>query len=49
MDEFMRVVKSKAKPMAVGGTLISGTLMAGLAKAYVQAVNEGKLLRHWWY
>jgi hypothetical protein len=42
MDEFIRVVKSKAKPMAVGGTLISGALMAGLAAAYVQAVNEGE-------
>lgn len=48
MDEFMRVVKSKAKPMAVGGTLISGTLMAALASAYVKAVNEGKLSdAHW--
>jgi hypothetical protein len=42
MEEFMRVVKSKARPMAVGGTLISGGLMAGLAEAYVQAVNEGE-------
>lgn len=38
----MRVVKGKARPMAVGGTLISGALMAGLAAAYVQAVNEGE-------
>jgi hypothetical protein len=38
----MRLVKSKAKPMAVGGTLISGTLMAALASAYVKAVNEGE-------
>jgi hypothetical protein len=38
----MRLVKSKAKPMAVGGTLISGTLMAALAAAYVKAVNEGE-------
>lgn len=44
MEEFMRLVKSKAKPMAVGGTLISGTLMAALAAAYVKAVNEGEAL-----
>lgn len=42
MDDFIKVVKGKARPMAVGGTLISGTLMAGLADAYVKAVNEGE-------
>lgn len=43
MDEFMKVLKGKTRPIAVGGTLISGALMAGLATAYVQAVNDGEL------
>jgi hypothetical protein len=42
MEAFMGVLKGKARPMAVGGTLISGSLMAGLATAYVKAVNEGE-------
>ena len=37
----MAVLKGKTRPMAVGGTLISGPLMAGLAEAYVEAVNKG--------
>ena len=42
LEQFLRCVKSKARPMAVGGTLISGQIMAGLATAYVDAVNNGK-------
>lgn len=42
MDVFITTIKHKARPMAVGGTLISGKLMAGLAEAYVKAVNEGE-------
>lgn len=41
MEAFMAVLKGKTRPMAVGGTLISGPLMAGLAEAYVEAVNKG--------
>jgi hypothetical protein len=43
MDSLMALLKDKTRPMAVGGVLISGALLAGLASAYVQAVNEGGL------
>lgn len=38
----MSLLKGKARPMAVGGTLVSGQIMAGLAAAYVEAVNNGE-------
>jgi hypothetical protein len=41
LEDFMTTVKHKARPMAVGGVLISGTLLAGLASSYVQAINNG--------
>jgi hypothetical protein len=38
----MTLVKSKARPLAVGGTLVSGKALAALTAAYVEAVNQGK-------
>jgi hypothetical protein len=42
MEEVMRLLKSKARPLAVGGTLVSGKALAALTAAYVEAVNQGE-------
>ncbi|WIA08464.1 hypothetical protein OEZ85_007901 [Tetradesmus obliquus] len=41
MDIVMRLVASKARPLAVGGSLVSGKALAALTAAYVDAVNHG--------
>jgi hypothetical protein len=41
MDGVMCLVKSKVRPMAVDGTLVSGKAVA-LSTAYVEAVNQLK-------
>eukprot|EP00879_Flechtneria_rotunda_P026395 GHRR01028142.1.p1 GENE.GHRR01028142.1~~GHRR01028142.1.p1 ORF type:complete len:811 (+),score=359.13 GHRR01028142.1:614-3046(+) len=41
MDMVAQLIKAKIRPLAVGGSLVTGTALAGLAAAYVQAVNQG--------
>jgi hypothetical protein len=42
MDVVMSLVKSKVRPLAVGGSLVSGKALAALTAAYVEAVNQGE-------
>jgi hypothetical protein len=43
MDELARALKAKAvrRPLAVHGQLVSGPALAGLVRAYVDAINGG--------
>jgi hypothetical protein len=41
MDHLMLLLKQKTRPLAVGGTLVSGLALAGVAAAYVEAINKG--------
>lgn len=37
----MALLRSKAHPLSLGGTMVSGRLLSQLASAYVDALNQG--------
>jgi hypothetical protein len=41
MDDLLALLRSKARPLAVGGQLVSGRALGQLAGAYVDALNQG--------
>jgi hypothetical protein len=41
MDELLALLRSKARPLAVNGQLVSGRAFGQLAVAYVEALNQG--------
>jgi hypothetical protein len=41
MAELSSTIQRKAAPLRLGAQLVSGPALAGLAQAYVEAINSG--------
>ncbi|CAI7780233.1 unnamed protein product [Closterium sp. NIES-53] len=41
IDSFTQAVFARARPKRVGGTVMTGPMLAGLTQAYIQALNNG--------
>ena len=41
LDKLTRLIFARAQPKRLGNQIISGNMLASLAEAYVQAINQG--------
>ncbi len=41
LEDFTNIIRTRTRPLRFSGQLVSGAAYAGLASAYVKAINEG--------